>query len=396
MADHKEEERIRSGLAVLVDDAPFAPEFDQLTATRARPIEQHTHRPLVIASLVAAAIASVFIAGAIWTNQGGAPSETPPVGSESPASIALSADESARSLLASLDSDLMVQVVDDDGATLGVLTPTLDLQLRELQSGELGGLTVDASATYVAAQPTADFERTSATELWVGPINGDLWQLSEGTTPFTFHDEEPALLAYFDNSETQGVLKVVDLAGNDPTSAEIVATIPDAVWLHGWTEAGIIVGTQDDAAIIVTPTGDRIAVDPAITASSPNTVLVRDSFSSKLGIVDIDSQTEIGAVDLGEGKVIFGRWLPEHETYAITTLMDDTADHFTAMLIDIHGNLIAETQLPGSTTPILNEWGHLIAFASREGMALWDPTTGQLGDINATTTQFVPLTAVSP
>lgn len=75
MAEHYEDERIRRGLAVLVEDAPLAPDFDDLTTTHVRSIETSKPRPLVVAGLSAAAVLATFVVGGIWLGQSGGSSD---------------------------------------------------------------------------------------------------------------------------------------------------------------------------------------------------------------------------------------------------------------------------------------------------------------------------------
>ncbi len=70
MADH-DKERIRRGLAVLIDDAPLAPDFDDLTTTQVRPLETARPKPFVAAGSIAVAALATFIVGAIWLGQSG-------------------------------------------------------------------------------------------------------------------------------------------------------------------------------------------------------------------------------------------------------------------------------------------------------------------------------------
>lgn len=71
MADNHDNEAIRRGLALLVEDAPLAPDFDDLTTTRVRPIETNRPKPLAVAGLSAAAVVLTFVGGAIWVGQSG-------------------------------------------------------------------------------------------------------------------------------------------------------------------------------------------------------------------------------------------------------------------------------------------------------------------------------------
>lgn len=90
MYDHHDSERIRRGLAVLVEDAPLAPEFDDLTVTRARPVAPAKATPSAVAGLAAAAVLGIFVSGAIWIGQGGEPSELatdPPTASSSTSAV---------------------------------------------------------------------------------------------------------------------------------------------------------------------------------------------------------------------------------------------------------------------------------------------------------------------
>lgn len=66
MADNYENERIRRGLAVLIEDTPLAPEFDDLATTRIRPVHPHRPRPFAIAGLSAAAVLATFVGALIW------------------------------------------------------------------------------------------------------------------------------------------------------------------------------------------------------------------------------------------------------------------------------------------------------------------------------------------
>lgn len=70
MADH-DKERIRRGLAVLIDDAPLAPDFDDLTTTQVRPLETARPKPFVAAGLIAVAALATFVLGEVWIGQSG-------------------------------------------------------------------------------------------------------------------------------------------------------------------------------------------------------------------------------------------------------------------------------------------------------------------------------------
>jgi len=76
MTDNYENERIRRGLAVLVEDAPLAPDFDELTTTRARPVERRTAQ-LRARGLLATAVLVSLLLGVAWLGQS--------TGSQSPA-----------------------------------------------------------------------------------------------------------------------------------------------------------------------------------------------------------------------------------------------------------------------------------------------------------------------
>lgn len=66
MTDHNDKERIRRGLAVLVEDTPLAPEFDDLATTRIRPVKPDGRTPSTIVGLSAAAVLATFVGALIW------------------------------------------------------------------------------------------------------------------------------------------------------------------------------------------------------------------------------------------------------------------------------------------------------------------------------------------
>jgi len=74
MPDNHERETIRRGLAVLVDDAPLPPEFDELTTTRVRPVESTKATPFAVVGF-AAAMLGIFVVGVVWIGQGAEPSD---------------------------------------------------------------------------------------------------------------------------------------------------------------------------------------------------------------------------------------------------------------------------------------------------------------------------------
>lgn len=66
MTDHYDKDDIRRGLAVLVEDAPLAPEFDDLATTRIRPVKPDGRTPSAIVGLSAAAVLATFVGAMIW------------------------------------------------------------------------------------------------------------------------------------------------------------------------------------------------------------------------------------------------------------------------------------------------------------------------------------------
>lgn len=74
MSDPYETSRIRRGLSVLMDEAPLAPDFEDLTTTHAQPLEQRKPRP-VAAVLSAATVIAVFAIGGFLVAQPGGPTE---------------------------------------------------------------------------------------------------------------------------------------------------------------------------------------------------------------------------------------------------------------------------------------------------------------------------------
>jgi hypothetical protein len=109
MADHHDNERIRRGLAVLVEDAPLAPDFDDLTTTHARPIETRRPTPLVVAGLAAAAVLATFVVGGIWLGQSGGSSDP---GGETPVSPTVTVADTP-STLANLAAGQLPRVLID-------------------------------------------------------------------------------------------------------------------------------------------------------------------------------------------------------------------------------------------------------------------------------------------
>lgn len=80
MAEHHDNERIRGGLSVLVDDAPLAPDFHDLTTTHVRPVATRKPRSYFVAGVSAAAVLATFAVGTILLDgSGGAPVGTPEV-----------------------------------------------------------------------------------------------------------------------------------------------------------------------------------------------------------------------------------------------------------------------------------------------------------------------------
>ena len=92
MADQRHDERmIRRGLAVLVDDAPIAPEFDDLTTTRVRPVEIRGRSPYLAAGLSAATVLVALVAlGAVLFGQSSEPFDAngPNTGAETQTTLA--------------------------------------------------------------------------------------------------------------------------------------------------------------------------------------------------------------------------------------------------------------------------------------------------------------------
>lgn len=75
MSDPYETSRIRRGLSVLMDEAPEAPDFEDLTTTHARPT--HLQRPKPMAAILsAAAVIGVFLIGGLLVALPGGSPET--------------------------------------------------------------------------------------------------------------------------------------------------------------------------------------------------------------------------------------------------------------------------------------------------------------------------------
>lgn len=68
MSDPYETSRIRRGLSVLMDEAPVAPDFEDLTTTHVQPMKARKPRP-VAAVLSAAAVMAVFVVGGLFLVQ---------------------------------------------------------------------------------------------------------------------------------------------------------------------------------------------------------------------------------------------------------------------------------------------------------------------------------------
>lgn len=79
MSDPYETSRIRRGLAVLMDEAPVAPDFEDLTTTHLQPLTSKKPRP--IAAVLSATAVMAVVVGGLWVFQPGGP--TGPAG-ESP------------------------------------------------------------------------------------------------------------------------------------------------------------------------------------------------------------------------------------------------------------------------------------------------------------------------
>lgn len=72
MSDPYETSRIRRGLSVLLDEAPLAPDFEDLTTTHAQSSKPRKPRP-VAAILSAAAVMAVFVVGGLFLVESGGP-----------------------------------------------------------------------------------------------------------------------------------------------------------------------------------------------------------------------------------------------------------------------------------------------------------------------------------
>lgn len=80
MVEHHDNESIRGGLSVLVDDAPLAPDFHDLTTTQIRPVTSRKPRSYLVAGVSAAAVLATFAVGTILLDgSSGTPAGTPEV-----------------------------------------------------------------------------------------------------------------------------------------------------------------------------------------------------------------------------------------------------------------------------------------------------------------------------
>lgn len=378
---------------VLQEEASRLPSFDEAIVPKARPRRESGRRHfLAWAAAAVAGLALILSPVLLRSSQDVAhiPDSEGRAATEK-GELVLTADQAAQALLASVDSNLALQVLNDDNTvSLGSLSPSADVEISELESGELGPLTVDASGHFVVSQPTSDFQKSGATELWVGPTNGDQWRLVSFGTSFSFHTSEPGRLVYLNTQDATSVIQIIDLA-EGPTASETVATVPNAVAVRDWTSAGILVTTRDNVDVLITPEGDQITINSPVVALSANgTVLTKDPGGSRIRLIDAATQTETSVIDLTVSQLMNAKWLPHHEAFGITTL---SAGMYGARLIDLFGTIIAEIRFSDFFSPAIAEWEHLLVFGSAEGLRIWDPTTGQTGRIDSTK-ELVPLRTI--
>lgn len=378
---------------VLQEEASRLPSFDEAVVPRARPRRESGRRKFVgWAAAALAGLALILSPVLLRSSQDVAhiPDSEGGTGTEK-GELVLTADQAAQALLASVDSNLALQVLnDDDTVSLGSLSPSADVEISELESGELGPLTVDASGHFVVSQPTSDFQGFGATELWVGRTNGDQWRLVSFGTSFSFHTSEPGRLAYLNTQDASPVIRIIDLA-EGPATSEAVATVPDAVAVRDWTTAGILAATRDGGGVLITPEGDQITINSQVVALSSNgTVLTTDPGRSRIRLIDAATQAELIVIDLSGSQLMNARWLPHHEAFGITTHSDGV---YEARLIDLLGTTIDQIQFSSSISPAIAEWENLLVFGSAEGLRIWDPTTSQTGRIDSTK-ELVPLRTI--
>lgn len=185
MSDRHDNERIRRGLAVLVDDTPLAPEFDDLATARIRPVQHHGPRPFAIAGLSAAAVLAVFVGAFIWQIDGPDGSAEPAV--EPPASATTLAQSPT-----TLAETPQTTVVETTVTTIADLAP-----------GEFPRILLDApgwSITYLDHADAADGDGPRAyseTQFSAGSTEGAL-RMNSGS-----HADLEALIADRANGSTR-------------------------------------------------------------------------------------------------------------------------------------------------------------------------------------------------
>lgn len=158
MTDHYDKEGIRRGLAVLVEDAPLAPEFDDLATTRIRPIKPDGRTPSAIVGLSAAAVLATFVGALIWQldERGGSgePAAEPPASATTLVATPTTASQTPPTTVAE----------------------TTSTSLADLPPGEFPRVLLDApdwSITYL------DFTEAEGDD---GPLAHSSFQFSKGLT----------------------------------------------------------------------------------------------------------------------------------------------------------------------------------------------------------------------
>jgi hypothetical protein len=363
MTDNYENERIRRGLAVLVEDAPLAPDFDELTTTRARPVERRAAQ-LSVRGLLAAAVLVSLVVGVAWIGQSGG-SKSPAVEGPETTIAATTPTTSAvptTSTLAALEPGVFPRVfLDTEGWTISYIDhidglasdgefADSDMQFEngsdEAELRMASGAHADTDALVadrIAAAERLEDETVWDTDAYVIRRGGStfvaIWESNSVVYEFVVHDtdeltfrdllgsvtrapEDEWIAMLPDSMVTDRAATVSEYLDDIPVPDGLdITSLQDGPVEHWYPVGAEVVGAVTcawlDQWVVAKASGDEKAVDQAVDAMATSrdwAVLEEMSTTGEYGSV----VWEYADAMAGDGTIVTGTVTTVEATYRQT------------------------------------------------------------------------------